>query len=96
MTKPWFMERVLEVWKAAGLNLALHGHGGASELLMQGVPPDVVATQGRWKSRAFLECWRRIEAILPMFITRSYFASHHSMIQSSMVNFHAPTKHNIL
>jgi hypothetical protein len=68
MTKPWFMERVSEVWKAAGLNHALHGHGfligGASELLVQGVPPDVVATQGRWKSRAFLEYWRRIEAVV--------------------------------
>jgi hypothetical protein len=91
MTKSWFMERVSQVWKAAGMPADLEGHGfrigGASELLMQGVPPDVVATQGRWKSRAFLEYWRRIEAILPMFITRSYFASRYSMIQSSITSF---------
>jgi hypothetical protein len=84
MTKPWFMESVSEVWKMAGLNHTLHGHGfrigGASELLMQGVPPDVVATQGRWKSCAFLEFWRRIEAISPIFITRSYFASHYRVL----------------
>jgi hypothetical protein len=36
MTKPWFMEKVSEVWKAAGLQYAPDGHGcrigGASEL----------------------------------------------------------------
>ncbi|KAG1756158.1 hypothetical protein EDD22DRAFT_957328 [Suillus occidentalis] len=28
--------------------------------------------QGRWKSRAFLEYWRKIESILPLFITASF------------------------
>jgi hypothetical protein len=91
LTKAWFMERCSEVWKAAGLSHDLDGHGfrigGASELLMQGVPPEVVAMQGRWLSRAFLLYWRRIESILPMFISRSYFSSRYSMIQSSMSSF---------
>ncbi|KIO05103.1 hypothetical protein M404DRAFT_949152 [Pisolithus tinctorius Marx 270] len=26
---------------------------GATELLLQGVPPDVITTQGRWESQAF-------------------------------------------
>jgi hypothetical protein len=69
----------------------LEGHGmrigGATELLLQGVAPDVVATQGRWKSRAFLEYWRKIESILPTFISRSFFASRYSMIQESMLSF---------
>ncbi|KAG1842574.1 hypothetical protein C8R48DRAFT_38081 [Suillus tomentosus] len=37
--------------------------GGATELLLQGVHPDVVSSQGRWTSRSFLEYWRRIETI---------------------------------
>lgn len=32
-----------------------------------GTPPDVVAVQGHWKSKVFLEYWCRIESILPMF-----------------------------
>lgn len=50
MTKRWFMERVTEIWGGAGLPSSMNGHGfrigRASELLMHGVPPDVVATQG--------------------------------------------------
>lgn len=72
MTKPWFMARCNSIWVAAG-HPAMPGHafriGGATELLLEGVPPDVVATQGRWKSRAFLDYWRRIESILPLFIS---------------------------
>ncbi|KAF9226156.1 hypothetical protein BS17DRAFT_697732, partial [Gyrodon lividus] len=52
----------------------LPGHafriGGTTELLIQGVAPDIVATQGRWTLRAFLEYWRCIEVILPLFITK--------------------------
>jgi hypothetical protein len=91
MTKSWFMERCREVWVAVGMDADLDGHGlrigGATELLLQGVAPDVVATQGRWKSRAFLEYWRKIESILPTFISRSFFASRYSMIQDSMLKF---------
>ncbi|KAG1783493.1 hypothetical protein EV702DRAFT_945077, partial [Suillus placidus] len=67
LTRPWFLARCNQVWREAKL-LELTGHcfriGGASELLLRGVPPDVVAMQGRWKSRAFLEYWRKIESIL--------------------------------
>lgn len=43
--------------------------GGATELLLEGVHPNIMATQGRWKSRAFLEYWCQIEFILPLFIS---------------------------
>lgn len=60
MTRPWFLACCNQVWRAAGL-LELTGHcfqiGGASELLLRGIPPDVVAMQGCWKSRASLEYW---------------------------------------
>ncbi|KAG1838711.1 DNA breaking-rejoining enzyme [Suillus subalutaceus] len=71
MTRPWFLARCNQVWKGAGL-LELTGHcfriGGAMELLLRGVPPDVVAIQGCWKSRAFLEYWCNIDSILPLFL----------------------------
>ncbi|KIO02637.1 hypothetical protein M404DRAFT_147590 [Pisolithus tinctorius Marx 270] len=58
MTCPWFLQRCNQVWVSAGYPDML-GHafriGGVSELLLQGVPPDVVTTQGQWKSQAFLE-----------------------------------------
>jgi hypothetical protein len=48
MTKPWFLARCNQIWKTAN-RLELTGHcfriGGATELLLRGVPPDVVAVQ---------------------------------------------------
>jgi hypothetical protein len=74
MTKPWFIDRCNMVWVTAGFP-QMPGHafriGGATELLLQGTDPNVVATQGRWLSRAFLEYWRRIESILPLFISNA-------------------------
>jgi hypothetical protein len=92
LTKSWFLERVNGIWAAAGM-LSMYGHGfrigGASELLLRGTPPDIVATQGRWKSRAFLEYWRKIESILPLFISRSFFSSRFAMINDAMSSFKA-------
>ncbi|KAJ7126670.1 hypothetical protein C8R44DRAFT_586159, partial [Mycena epipterygia] len=49
MTKDWFMQRCSDIWKAAKL-LLVHGHsfqiGSLTELLLAGVPCDVVATLG--------------------------------------------------
>ncbi|KAG2348666.1 hypothetical protein BDR05DRAFT_972953 [Suillus weaverae] len=53
----------------------LPGHafriGGAMELLLQGVHPDIVFSQGKWTLNSFLEYWRRIKTILPLFISSS-------------------------
>ena len=90
MTKGWFMDRCEEVWEAAGLP-RLSGHafriGGATELLLRGTPPEVVAVQGRWKSQAFLEYWRRIEGILPLFITNSFRSSRAALVVRTMSSF---------
>ena len=74
-TKTFFLAFCSSVWKACSLP-AVNGHsfriGGASELLMAGVPPEVVARQGGWTSLTFLLYWRRVEQILPMNITSAY------------------------
>ncbi|KIK93111.1 hypothetical protein PAXRUDRAFT_145753, partial [Paxillus rubicundulus Ve08.2h10] len=61
--------------------------GGTTELLLQGISPDIIATQGRWTSRAFLQYWRRIETILPLFISSSSDVAHLHSIDSIMDNF---------
>lgn len=82
------MDRINAIWSAAGHPI-MPGHafriGGATELLLEGVHPDIVATQGRWKSRAFLEYWRQIESVLPLFIaTASSTPIALTRLQSSM------------
>lgn len=90
LTKQWFMVRCEQVWVEAGLP-KLDGHafriGGATELLLRGVPPDVVATQGRWKSKSFLEYWRRIEGILPLFIHNAFSSSRAALVRETMKSY---------
>lgn len=89
MVKGWFMERCNEIWVAAGLpDMPGHGFriGGATQLLLLGVPPDIVQTQGRWLSRAFLAYWRRIESILPLFISRAG-ASRVNLVEEAMEGY---------
>lgn len=90
MTRDWFLGRCNDAWAAAGLE-RLTGHcfriGGATELLLRGTHPDIVATQGGWKSRAFLEYWRKIESILPLFISQSFDKSRLQLVTSAMQTF---------
>lgn len=90
MTRDWFINRCNTVWTAVGLG-ALTGHcfriGGATELLLRGTHPDIVATQGGWKSKAFLEYWRKIESILPLFISKSFDQSRAQLLTNTMDEF---------
>lgn len=90
MTREWFMSRCNEVWTAHGLQ-PLTGHcfriGGATELLLRGTPPGVVALQGSWRSRAFLEYWRQIEDILPLFISNSFTLDRATRARKAMRAF---------
>ncbi|GBE79381.1 hypothetical protein SCP_0205790 [Sparassis crispa] len=90
MTRDWFLGRCNTVWESAGFE-QLTGHcfriGGATELLLRGTHPDVVATQGGWKSRAFLEYWRKIESILPLFISKSFDQSRLQLASNAMDSF---------
>jgi hypothetical protein len=75
MTKDWFLRRCTEIWTKAKLNL-VHGHSyrieGSTELLLTGVPCEVVAALGEWTSLAFLLYWRKIEHIVPMNVRKAY------------------------
>jgi hypothetical protein len=79
MTKYKFMSFCTDIWLKAALAHVL-GHsfriGGAVELLLAGVPPEVVAATGGWTSLAFLLYWRRMEEIIPMSTSRAYQRSH--------------------
>ncbi|KIL55884.1 hypothetical protein M378DRAFT_58378, partial [Amanita muscaria Koide BX008] len=54
----------------------LFGHsfriGGSVELLLAGVPPEVVASIGGWSSNAFLTYWRKLEDIIPLHVSQAY------------------------
>lgn len=79
MTKYKFMSFCTDIWLKAALAHVL-GHsfriGGAVELLLAGVSPEVVAATGGWTSLAFLLYWRRMEEIIPMSTSRAYQRSH--------------------
>jgi hypothetical protein len=97
MTKYKFMDFCADVWSKAGLAHVL-GHsfriGGAVELLLAGVPPEIVAATGGWTSLAFLLYWRRMEEILPMSTSRAYRRSHvealAKIFESFRVTHHIP------
>ncbi|KIK95450.1 hypothetical protein PAXRUDRAFT_140624 [Paxillus rubicundulus Ve08.2h10] len=90
LTKPEFMRHCNQIWVEAGFP-SMPGHAfhisGATELLLQGVSPDVVAQQGRWKSQAFLEYWCCIESILPLFISSSSSTSCCLALDDIMLDF---------
>jgi hypothetical protein len=90
LTKSAMLMRCNQVWKSAGLP-ELPGHafriGGCTEMLLKGVHPDVVMVQGRWKSQAFLEYWRRIDAILPLFLTNSFNTARINLTRTTMSTY---------
>lgn len=75
LTKQDFLSFVNKIWSDAGL-ARIYGHsfriGGAVELLLAGVPPEVVAATGGWTSLAFLLYWCRLQEILPMSTAHAY------------------------
>lgn len=91
LTKPAFLHRCNAIWESAGLTVITGGHsfriGGVTELLLRGVPPEVVAKQGRWRSDAFLKYWRRIETIIPLLISRALYSFEVTRLTSVMEAF---------
>ena len=91
MTKHKFMSFCADVWSKAALTHVL-GHsfriGGAVELLLAGVPPEIVAATGGWTSLAFLLYWRRMEEILPMSTSKAYQRSHVDTLAKIFEKFH--------
>ncbi|KAG1791073.1 uncharacterized protein HD556DRAFT_1241183 [Suillus plorans] len=66
LTRRKLLTRCNSIWAAAGIPFA-SGHsfhiGGTTELLLSGVPPDVVKALGRWSSDAFLCYWRNLDLL---------------------------------
>jgi len=90
LTKFNWLARCNEVWVANGLDpLISHAFriGGCTELLLRGTNPDIVCVQGRWKSRAILQYWCKIQNILPLFISNSFAADCIALVHSSMKSF---------
>lgn len=92
LVKPKMLARCGKIWEEAGLK-ALSGHafriGGATELLLAGVEPTVIASLGGWTSLAFLLYWRKIEEILPTVITAAYGDSRTTRVVQDMEAFRA-------
>jgi hypothetical protein len=90
--KSSFLSLCSSIWLTAGLP-PVHGHSfrirGATELLMAGVAPEVVARQGGWTSLAFLLYWRKLEQILPMNITDAYKKKRLQELALEMDSFHS-------
>ncbi|KIK79253.1 hypothetical protein PAXRUDRAFT_161759, partial [Paxillus rubicundulus Ve08.2h10] len=79
-----------EVWVSQGYpDMPRHAFciGGTTKLLLQGISPEIIATQGRWTSRAFLQYWRHIEMVLPLFISSFSDVARLHSIDSIMDNF---------
>jgi hypothetical protein len=70
LTKRQFIIRCNNVWSKLGYPHTT-GHcfriGGTTELLLSGVPPDVVKAMGRWSSDSFLRYWRSLEDLAPRY-----------------------------
>ncbi|KAI0313352.1 hypothetical protein OF83DRAFT_1024155, partial [Amylostereum chailletii] len=62
MILPWFMKICNEIWQDAKLDCIKTGHsfriGGATEWLLRGLEPNMVAQLGHWESDSFLVYWR--------------------------------------
>lgn len=66
LTKPVFLQRCNTIWRSFGYPHTT-GHcfriGGTTELLVSGVPPEVVKATGRWSSDSFFRYWRSLDDI---------------------------------
>ena len=71
LTKKKLLLRCNAIWLHFGIPSST-GHsfriGGTTELLLSGVPPDVVKSLGRWSSDAFLRYWRSLELLAPLHV----------------------------
>jgi hypothetical protein len=71
LTKATFLHRCNTIWQSFGYP-HISGHcfriGGTTELLIAGIPPDIVKATGRWSSESFLRYWRSLDDIVPQHI----------------------------
>ncbi|KIK78179.1 hypothetical protein PAXRUDRAFT_164683 [Paxillus rubicundulus Ve08.2h10] len=90
LTKTSFISHCNNVWVQNSFpSMPRHAFciRGTTELLLQGVNPDIIAVQGRWTSQAFLDYWRQVESILPLFISSSINIDRLQNVDASMTVF---------
>ncbi|KAI0315142.1 DNA breaking-rejoining enzyme [Amylostereum chailletii] len=97
--KDWFIAICNEIWSDAKLDAIKTGHsfriGGATEWLLRGLDPNMVAQQGRWESsNCFWVYWRKMEQVLPIYINRTFYASASAEAQDAMRTF--AVRHHLL
>ena len=89
-SKTEFLDFCRGIWQDAAL-YHIFGHsfriGGAVELLLAGVPPEVVAATGGWNSLAFLVYWRKISSIIPQFTSKAYSSTRIQLIDKQIDTF---------
>jgi hypothetical protein len=77
ITKDIFIAASSLAFKNAGLH-QVFGHsyriGGAMDLLLAGVAPEVIMKLGGWTSLCFLIYWRRLERVIPAAIACAWAA----------------------
>ncbi|KAJ3974116.1 hypothetical protein EV361DRAFT_794934 [Lentinula raphanica] len=95
MVKSSFLSFCDKIWKSKNME-NVQGHsfriGGAVELLLAGVTPEVVAAIGGWTSLAFLLYWRRFEDILPTHILKAYGDTEISRLKDTIENYQKMNK----
>ncbi|KAJ3816378.1 DNA breaking-rejoining enzyme, partial [Lentinula raphanica] len=95
MTKSAFLNFCSSIWAKVGLD-NVQGHsfriGGAVELLLAGVSPEVVAATGGWTSLAFLLYWRRFEEIIPTHVSKAYNTDQINHLKRSMNDYQKANK----
>ncbi|PPQ74199.1 hypothetical protein CVT24_012718 [Panaeolus cyanescens] len=90
MIKEAYLKKAESVWALASLE-KVSGHslriGGATALLLAGVPPETVAKTGGWSSLAFLLYWRRVEEIIPLCTSQAYAKGDLQGVSRTMEQF---------
>ncbi|KIK61827.1 hypothetical protein GYMLUDRAFT_165452, partial [Collybiopsis luxurians FD-317 M1] len=90
MVKSTFLAFCDKIWKAAKLE-HVHRHsfhiGSTVELLIAGIPPEVVATVGGWTSIAFLIYWRYFQDIIPTHVFKAYSPNQLDCLKQTLDDF---------
>lgn len=101
MRKTIFLEFCMDIWSRASLAHILdHSFriGGAVELLLAGVPPEIVVATGGWTSLAFLLYWCCMEEILLMSTSWAYNKAHINKLAEIFEQFRVANNipHNLI
>ena len=90
-----FLIFVTKIWFEASMD-HISGHSfhisGTVELLLAGVPPEVVTTTGGWTLLVFLLYWHWLEEIILLSTSNTYNTAHISGLTNVFEQFHLRQK----